>query len=94
MREVYFVWDLEDDPDGNVHHIAEHGLTVDEVESVFRDPGNRTEESRSSGYPITFGTTDTGRFVVVVWEEVEEDPLRIRPITAYEPVGDDGREGH
>src|SRR5206468_4497955 len=25
------VWDLDDDPDGNVRHIAEDGLSVDEV---------------------------------------------------------------
>lgn len=89
MNDVLFIWDLEDDPDGNVQHIAEHGLTIEEVESVFRDPGNQTELSRSSGYPITIGTTHTGRFVVVVWEEIEEDPLCLRPITAYEPTDDD-----
>ncbi|HKA07506.1 MAG TPA: helix-turn-helix transcriptional regulator [Gemmataceae bacterium] len=33
--------------------------------------------------------TLTDRFIVVVWEEVEEHPLRIRPITAYEPTGDE-----
>ena len=25
------VWDLDDDLDGNVQHIAEHGLTIDDV---------------------------------------------------------------
>jgi len=89
MREVFFIWDLEDEPDGNVQHIAEHGLTIEEVESVFRDRGSRTETSRSSGFPITFGTRHTGRYVVVVWEQVEKEPLCVRPITAYEPSEDD-----
>jgi uncharacterized DUF497 family protein len=89
MSDVLFIWDLEDDPDGNVHHVAEHGLTIEEVESVFRDPASQTEISRSSGYPITFGTTHTGRFVAVVWEEIEKDPRCVRPITAYEPTDDD-----
>jgi len=26
------IWDLEDDPDGNFHHIAEHGVAPEEVE--------------------------------------------------------------
>lgn len=26
------IWDLDDDPDGNVQHCAEHGVTKDEVE--------------------------------------------------------------
>jgi hypothetical protein len=34
--ETILIWDLDDDPDGNVQHIAEHGLTKDEVASVFR----------------------------------------------------------
>ena len=41
------VWDLDDDPDGNVQHCAAHGVTKEEVEAVFR---NVTDEdiSRSS----------------------------------------------
>ena len=29
------IWDLPDDPDGNVQHVIEHGLTEDEVEDVL-----------------------------------------------------------
>lgn len=29
------IWDLDDDPDGNVQHCGEHGLTKEEVEEVF-----------------------------------------------------------
>lgn len=79
------VWDDDDDPDGNVRHIAEHDLTPDEVESVLTNPVNRTILSRSSGRPMTRGETYTGRFIVVVWERLCDDPDLIRPVTAYEP---------
>jgi uncharacterized DUF497 family protein len=87
MNDVLFVWDLEDEPDGNVQHVAEHGLTVEEVESAVADRGGWTDESRSSGRPITFGTTHTGRRIAVVWEHMDDDPLTIYVVTAYE-VGD------
>ena len=34
MQISRVLWDLDDDPDGNVQHIAEHGLTIDEVEAM------------------------------------------------------------
>ena len=41
--------------------------------------------SNASGRPIAFGYTDTGRFILVVFEMLNiVDPLIIRPITAYE----------
>ena len=55
------VWDLEDDPDGNVEHIAEHGVSPEEVEEVLNDPTSQTGRSGSSGRPITFGYTADGR---------------------------------
>ena len=35
MRITRIVWDLDDDLEGNVQHIAEHGLTIEEVEDVL-----------------------------------------------------------
>jgi hypothetical protein len=55
------IWDLPDDPDGNAQNIAEHDLTPDEVEEVFHDQNNETDLSHSSGFPVTFGWTTTGR---------------------------------
>jgi hypothetical protein len=78
------IWDLDDEPDGNVQHIAEHGLTKEEVDDVLMNPNNPTDESHSSGNPVTFGWTTTGRHIIVVWEHVHDDPLTIFPITAYE----------
>ena len=84
MDGVQVIWDLEDDPDGNVQHILDHGLTVEEVEDVLLDPQSVTTVSRSSGEPITFGDTATGRHIAVVWEHITDDPLTMKPITAYE----------
>lgn len=81
--DVHVVWDLDDDPSGNVQHILEHGLTKEQVEAVLCDPNSKTVVSNSSGELITFGYAD-GLHLGVVWEHVIDDPLTMRPITAYE----------
>jgi uncharacterized DUF497 family protein len=81
MNYISVIWDLDDDPDGNVQHIAEHGLTKEEVEEVLQDP-LEVRTSRSSGRPIAFGETNSGRYIAVVYTEI--DPDTIRPVTAYE----------
>lgn len=78
------IWD--DGLGGNVEHIARNGVTPEEVEEVLSDPDSVTTVSNSSGYPITFGWTVSGRHVAVVWEEACDDPLMIYPVTAYEPT--------
>lgn len=84
MDRFEILWDLPDDPGGNVRHIAEHGVTMDEVEEVLEDPDSSTVVSKSSGRPITFGETAAGRYLAVVWETALDDPLTIYPITAYD----------
>ncbi len=84
MSDVQAIWDDADDPDGNVAHIAEHGLTPAEVEDVLLDDTIREEVSRSSGRPCKFGHTSTGRFIIVVFDEQHDDPRMLYPITAYE----------
>jgi hypothetical protein len=74
------VWDLPDDPDGNVQHIAEHGLTPLDVEFVLNHPRQR-KRSRSSGRPMVFGYTPSGEFIAVVYEKV--DNTTAYPVTAY-----------
>ena len=55
------------------------------MESVLRDPGASHDVSGSIGRPVVFGTTNTGRFIVVVYEVLNpDDPLILRPVTAYE----------
>jgi uncharacterized DUF497 family protein len=85
MIDALIDWDDPGDPDGNTAHIADHGLTCDEVESVLFSPDARQDDSGSTGRPVMFGTTYTGRFIIVVFEVLnEDDPCIFRPITAYE----------
>lgn len=83
MRITQVFWDLDDDLDGNVRHIAEHGITIDEVEDVLY-AADEVVASHSSGRPITFGETSTGKYIAVVFDVVDEDPLSVYPVTAYE----------
>ena len=73
------IWNEE--PGGNVEHIAQHGLTPDDVEEVLFNPLDR-DISRSTGLPIVFGFTPDGRYILVVDEQVDE--ITIYPVTAYE----------
>jgi hypothetical protein len=84
MAQVRLIWDLEDDPEGNVQHIAEHGITQTEVEEVVGTRHKQAVASRSSGLPTTFGWTSTGKHLCVIFEYVDDDPPAIRPITAFE----------
>lgn len=73
------LWNSE--PHGNIAHIAEHGLTPEDVEeALFHPVGHDT--SRSSGRPMVYGFTPDGRYIVVVYEEL--DGMTLYPITAYE----------
>lgn len=81
MGYTTIIWDLDDDPRGNVQHIAEHDLTKEEVEDVLMFPQRRAV-SRSSGLPMVFGSTSTGRHIAVVFQELDEDTAR--PLTAYD----------
>jgi hypothetical protein len=79
---VSVVWD--DEPGGNVEHVAANGLTPDEVEEVLLDDSVPTAHSASTDRPCKFGHTSTGKYIIVVWDELEEDPRMIYPVTAYE----------
>jgi uncharacterized DUF497 family protein len=91
MSDVIMIWDLPEDPNGNVQHSAAHNITVDEVEEVLLDRDSEDTISRSSGRPITFGYTSSGRYLAVVWEHVDDNPLTIYPITAYDAPEREGR---
>jgi len=77
-------WDLDDDPNGNVWHIAEHGITKDEVEEVLMEP-ECVDVSRSSGRRIAIGEAAGGRVLLVVFEDIDE--CTVYPVTAYEIEG-------
>jgi hypothetical protein len=84
MIDAIVAWDMEDDPKGNVQHIAANGITMEEVEEVLLNENNPVGESRSTGRPITFGETSTGKRIAVIWEQALDNPLVIRPVTAFE----------
>jgi len=79
---VTVIWD--NGRRGNVRHIARKGLTPAEVEHVLLNPRLATHVSRSTGRSCKFGRTRTGKYIIVIWDEVRSDPLMIYPVTAYE----------
>ena len=81
MHFLQVIWDDDDNSAGNVHHIAEHGLTIEDVEYVLENP-TAESLSRATGRPCCFGYTPGGDFIIVVYEEIDEET--IYPITAYE----------
>jgi uncharacterized DUF497 family protein len=81
---VECIWDLEEDPEGNIQHIAEHGITVKEAEEVVRNRYEISVASRSSGRPTVFGWTSTGKHLAVVFEIVDEESPQVYVVTAYE----------
>ncbi len=86
----YVDWDDEDHPTGNVAHIAEHGVTPEEVEDLLDSPESRPGISDSSRRPTLQGYTSSGRFLFVVYEiEVDSQTgiIVVRPVTAYTPEG-------
>ncbi len=70
MGRVAFVWDLEDDPEGNYWHICVegHGVTREEVEEIVAGNYQTATLSRSSSQPQAFGWTASGKYLTVVFE--------------------------
>jgi uncharacterized DUF497 family protein len=84
MARRVFEWDDPGDEEGNVVHIARHGVTTQEAEYVVLGNQNRVERSRSSSHWMTFGSTRTGKYLLVVWYAIGENPEVIRVVTAYD----------
>ncbi len=88
MSFLRVLWDSEDDPDGNVEHVLQHGVSPDDVEHVLSHAQSEGY-SRSTGLPVAWGYTLDGRYVIVVYDRIDEDTIRV--ITAYEvPEPEDG----
>ena len=73
-------WDLDEDSEGNVFHCAQHGVTKEEVEEVFLNAMD-VDISRSTGRPVVFGETKTGKHLMVVFEAIDKNT--VYPITAF-----------
>jgi len=78
---VTIIWDLDDDDEGNVQHIAEHGIEKDDIALVFAGPIS-SSTSDSSRRPMVFGYTIDNRYIVVIYEQIDEDT--VYPVTAFE----------
>ncbi len=81
MNIFRILWDEPDDPDGNVQHIAEHGLTIEDVEDVLSNPTSEGN-SASTGRPCVWGYTLESIYIIVVYEDIDQDTIRV--VTAYE----------
>lgn len=81
MEFLRILWDDENDSDGNVQHIAEHDLAIEDVEHVLACPSSKGV-SKSTGLPVVWGYTPDERYVIVVYEVVDGETIRV--ITAYE----------
>ena len=81
MNIFRILWDDPDDPDGNVQHIAEHGLAIEDVEEVLSNPTS-TGTSASSGRPCVWGYTLEGIYTIVVYDAIDQDTVRV--VTEYE----------
>jgi uncharacterized DUF497 family protein len=79
MPHIEVIWTAG--PNGNIRHLAEHGVTRQEAEDVLADPV-ATDISRSTGRPIAFGFTRSGRKLAVVYERI--DRITVYPITAFD----------
>ncbi len=75
----------------NEGHILDSGIvTAEEIEAVLSNHQGKVSKSKSSGRPIVFGWTTTGKYLAVVFE-IENDPdlMIIRPVTAYSVTDED-----
>ncbi len=79
MAWTQIIWDHT--AGGNVEHVEQHDLTTDEVDYVLENQES-AGFSRSTGRPCVFGRTPDGRYIVVIYEQVDEDT--VIPVTAYE----------
>ena len=80
---VRVFWD--DLPGGNAEYVAQRGVTKEEFEEILADERIPTEFSHSTGRLTKAGETTSGKYVRIVWEEVEDDPVIIIPVTVFFP---------
>jgi uncharacterized DUF497 family protein len=76
MPWYLFLWD-----EGTENHLAQHGVTPEEFEEVVCNPDS-VGESRTTGRPIAFGYTSSGKYLACVYEMADQDT--VVPFTAFE----------
>jgi hypothetical protein len=75
---------FHNDPETDLPHIYDQGVTEDEVAQVFRGPGEDLPADR--GARMKLGQTSAGRYLQVVYVP-DEQPDSVFVITAYELRG-------
>lgn len=76
MPYFEFLW-----TDEIIEHLAEHGISQEDFEEVVCQP-IKQGFSQSSGHPTAWGYALDGRYVIAVYEQI--DDLKVLPVTAYE----------
>ena len=76
MAYYEFLW-----TDEIIDHLAQHGVSPEDFERIVCHSRVRGR-SRSSGDPVAWGYTDDGRYIIAVYELIDE--LTVLPVTAYE----------
>ncbi len=76
MSYFEFLWTEE-----IVEHLAEHDVTPEEFEAIVSHP-ERRGRSRFTGRPCCWGETEGGRYLLCVYELLDE--VAVIPFTAYE----------
>ena len=76
MAYCFYVWTPE-----IIEHLSQHGVTPEEFEEVVSNP-EYEDFSRSTGNPVAFGSTSTGRYLCCVFKRIEDD--MIDPVTAFD----------
>lgn len=72
------------DPETELPHIYDHGVTEDEVEEVLRNPGETRPGTMDSR--IAIGQTETGRYLQVIYSPDEGGDSAF-VVTAYQLKG-------
>lgn len=76
MPHLALIWN-----DEIVEYIAQHGVTPEEFEEVIL-ASRDVQKSHTSGRPIVFGETSTGKYLACVFEYIGQN--QVVPVTAYE----------
>ena len=85
FEDALIAWEDQDDPQGNVEHINQNGVSMEEFEFILTSHRSRRGRSRSSGRHTAWGKLPDDREIVIVYDIESTRPLVIRPVTAYEP---------
>lgn len=71
-----FLW-----TDEIVEHLSEHGVSPEDFAAIVCNPED-IGESHSTGRPCCWGETPDGRYLMCIFEKIDEST--ILPVTAFE----------